>query len=199
MRPLARQFALVLPLAAALAFVVPAIAHPNKPAVAPQRNRFSFHVTANPSSGSVGGHRMTGGIQETAVGSGSFTLGRRLEQRGGTQTWKVTNPQGSVLISSPNAVSPSGVTVLLQADVVSGGTYTTRKVNGRLEQTAKLTLYPWSTSFTCNVSASTRFTLLLTDLPQRKAKDTIAVTACPGNNVAWKGTPPTLTVRIVPA
>ena len=133
----------------------------------------------------------------TAVANGSFGLGRR-QRHGGTQTWKITNPQGHLLISWPNAVVKSGVFVLLQADVV-GGTYTTTKVNGGLEQTARLKLYPLSTSFGCNLSASTRFTLLLTDLPQRKAKDTVTVTGCPGNSVSWKGPPPTLTVRLTPA
>lgn len=195
MRPHARSVAIVLPLATTLAVVLPATARPNKPAAAAKRYRFSFHVTAKPSSGNY----KRGGITITAAGSGSFALGRLQEQGQSARTWKVTRPQGSVTISWPEPVDRSGVMVLLQADIV-GGTYTTKKVAGGLEQTARLTLYPWHSGFGCNLTASTRFTLLLTDLPQRKGnQDTVGVDACSGSRVGWAGSPTKLVVRIAPA
>lgn len=192
MRSLARSVAIVLLLATTLAVVLPANARSNKPAAAPKRYRFSFHVTGHP-SGPYGQ-----GPSITAAGSGSFALGRQL-RRGGTQIRKVTRPQGTVTISWPEPIDRSGVMVLLQADVV-GGTYTTRKVAGGLEQTARLTLYPWHSGFTCNLSASSRFTLLLTEPPKRKGnQNTATVDACRGTSAGWKGSPPKLTVRIAPA
>lgn len=186
MRPLALLFLLLV---ATLAFVLPATARPNEPDPASKHYRFSFHVTATPSSG---GFKKK--VQFTGAGSGSFALGRHLEHRGGTQTWTITSPRGSVRISFPQTGE-----ALLQADVV-GGTYATRKVAGGLERTARLKLFLWVAEFPCNFSSSTRGTLVLTQSPQRESsKDTVTIDVCPGQGLAWKGTQPAPTVRIAPA
>jgi hypothetical protein len=178
-------------LAAALAVVLPATAHPTRAATASKRYRFTFRATAKPSSGLA--TRRT--VQWNSAGSGSFALGPQT-RRGTTKTWTIARPHGTVKITwSVNGI----VNVVLQADV-NGGTYTTRKVRGGLEQTARLKLFLWIAQFQCNFSSTTPATLVLTDLPRRNAnQDTVTINVCPGQGVAWKDTTPRPTVRLTPA
>ncbi len=152
-----------------------------------------FHVNAKPSGGNWGNFfTVSGGT------SGSFLATHPHLNRDGTQTWRVTNPQGSITLATVST-SP-GSHVFLQADVV-GGTYTTKRVKGGLAQTAQLKLQPWVALFSCNLTSTTRFTLTLDDLPTRKGnQDTAALSACKADgNIQWKGSPPALTVRLTPA
>lgn len=175
-----RRLGIVLLLLAGLAVL--GAAGPVARSVSRGRYTFSFHVSGKPS----------GGLVDTAGGgSGSFSLGRRV--RGAGTSWELARPGGDILLSYhfPVRTQP-----FLQSSVV-GGTYTAARAPGGSRQTLRLELAVWSTTLQCVVTQSTRWTLVLGDSPQGKS-DSVQLQACRGVSMTWKGSPPSVTVKVGP-